>query len=178
MDKLEAGFSALDSTVHDLLSFTSDRRPQLRLFAVGQLVAEVCDSLAPQLAAQNVVIDLDAPQHLMAFADREMLRRALLNLILNSIDVMADGGTLAITCCESHGGIEIEVADSGPGLGDEWQKIFEPFFTTKNDGTGLGLAIVQRIAEAHDGRVWASNCAEGGAAFTIHLPQRISEAAA
>jgi len=177
MDKLEAGFSALDTTVHDLLSFTSDRQPQLRLFAIGQLVAEVCESLAPQLAAQASRSTWTHPT-LMAFADRDMLRRALLNLILNSIDVMSDGGTLAITCCESHGGVEIEVADSGPGLGDEWQKIFEPFFTTKNDGTGLGLAIVQRIAEAHDGRVWASNCPEGGAAFTIHLPHRISEAAA
>ncbi|MEO8499060.1 MAG: ATP-binding protein, partial [Planctomycetota bacterium] len=172
MDKLEAGFTALDTTVNDLLSFTSDRQPQLRQFAIGQLVEDVCDSLSPQLTAQDVAIELDAPKHLLAFADRDMLRRALLNLILNSVDVMADGGTLAITCCESHNGVEIEVADSGPGLGDERQRIFEPFFTTKNEGTGLGLAIVQRIAEAHEGRVWAANCPEGGAAFTIHLPHR------
>ncbi|MDA1053914.1 MAG: HAMP domain-containing sensor histidine kinase [Planctomycetota bacterium] len=178
MDKLEAGFQALDTTVHDLLSFTSDRQPQYRLFAIGQVVEEVCDSLAPQLAAQDIAVDLDAPPWLTVFADRDMLRRALLNLILNSVDVMADGGTLVITCCAGHDGVEIEVADSGPGLGDERQKIFEPFFTTKNDGTGLGLAIVQRIAEAHEGRVWASNCAEGGAAFTIHLPHRNLEAAA
>ncbi|HRX78845.1 MAG TPA: ATP-binding protein [Pirellulaceae bacterium] len=178
MDKLEAGFTALDTTVNDLLSFTSDRQPQYRLFAIGQLVEEVCDSLAPQLTAQTVEIDLDTEASLTVFADRDMLRRALLNLILNSVDVMANGGTLAITCCESHNGIEIEVADSGPGLGEERHKIFEPFFTTKNDGTGLGLAIVQRIAEAHEGRVWASNCPEGGAAFTIHLPHRNLEAVA
>ncbi|MBI2481510.1 MAG: HAMP domain-containing histidine kinase [Planctomycetia bacterium] len=178
MDKLEAGFAALDTTVNDLLSFTSDRQPQYRQFAIGQLVEEVCDSLAPQLAAQDVALELDAPEGLAVFADRDMLRRALLNLILNSVEVMATGGTLAITCCESHDGVEIEVADSGPGLGDERQRIFEPFFTTKSGGTGLGLAIVQRIAEAHEGRVWASNCPEGGAAFTIHLPHRTLEAAA
>ncbi len=178
MDKLEAGFAALDTTVNDLLSFTSDRQPQYRLFAIRQLVEEVCDSLSPQLAAQDVAVDLDAPGHLTTFADRDMLRRALLNLVLNSVDVMASGGTLAITCCESDDGVEIEVADTGPGLGDERQRIFEPFYTTKSDGTGLGLAIVQRIAEAHDGRVWASNCPEGGAAFTIHLPHRNLEAAA
>jgi len=172
MDKLEAGFTALDTTVNDLLSFTSDRQPQFRVFAIWQLIDEICESLAPQLTAQNVTIDLDAPKHLMTFADRDMLRRALLNLMLNSVDVMAEGGTLAITCCQGRDGVEIEVADTGPGLGDERQKIFEPFFTTKNDGTGLGLAIVQRIAEAHDGRVWAANCPEGGAAFTIHLPHR------
>ncbi|MEX0818582.1 MAG: ATP-binding protein [Pirellulaceae bacterium] len=178
MEKLEAGFTALDTTVNDLLSFTSDRQPQLRRFAIRQLVAEVCESLAPQLAAQEVAIDLDAPADLTVFADRGMLRRALLNLVLNSVDVMAAGGTLALTCCESHQGVEIEVADSGPGLGDDRHRIFEPFFTTKNDGTGLGLAIVQRIAEAHDGRVWGANCPEGGAAFTIHLPHHQLEAAA
>ncbi len=177
MDKLEAGFAALDTTVNDLLSFTSDRQPQYRLFPVGQLVEEVCDSLAPQLLAQEVAVDLDTPASLTTFADRDMLRRALLNLILNSVDVMANGGTLVITCCDSHDGVEIEVADSGPGLGDERLRMFEPFFTTKSDGTGLGLAIVQRIAEAHDGRVWATNCPEGGAAFTIHLPHRNQEAA-
>lgn len=178
MNKLEAGFTALDTTVNDLLSFTSDRQPQYRLFAVGQLVEEVCDSLAPQLAAQDINVDLDARKSLTVFADRDMLRRALLNLILNSVDAMASGGTLAITCCESRHGVEIEVADSGPGLGDERHKIFDPFFTTKNDGTGLGLAIVQRIVEAHDGRVWAVNCPEGGAAITVHLPHRTLEAAA
>lgn len=178
MDKLESGFTALDTTVNDLLSFTSDRQPQLRLFPIAKLVKEVCESLAPQLAAQDVQIELDTSAQLAVYADRDMLRRALLNLVLNSVDVMASGGVLTITCCDSQYGVEIEVADSGPGLGDERMKIFEPFFTTKNDGTGLGLAIVQRIAEAHEGRVWASNCAEGGAAFTIHLPHSNLEAAA
>ncbi len=178
MDKLESGFTALDTTVNDLLSFTSDRQPQFRLFPIGELVGEVCESLAPQFVAQDVQVDLDAAKQLAVYADRDMLRRALLNLVLNSVDVMASGGVLTVTCCESRDGVEIEVADSGPGLGDERIKIFEPFFTTKNDGTGLGLAIVQRIAEAHEGNVWASNCAEGGAAFTIHLPHRSMEAAA
>jgi signal transduction histidine kinase len=178
MEKLEAGFTALDTTVNDLLSFTSDRQPQYRLFAIGQLAKEVCDSLSPQLVAQDISLMIDAPPHLTVFSDRDMLRRALLNLVLNSVDVMADGGTLAITCCAGLNDVEIEVADSGPGLGDERIKIFEPFFTTKNDGTGLGLAIVQRISEAHEGYVWASNCPEGGAAFTIRLPHRKLEAAA
>ena len=73
----------------------------------------------------------------------------------------------------------IEVADSGPGLGEEARRrAFEPFFTTKGSGTGLGLAIVYRTAEVHGGDVTAENCAQGGAAFTIRIPHRPMEAAA
>ena len=76
-------------------------------------------------------------------------------------------------------GVELEIADSGPGiLDDDGPRLFEPFFTTKSGGTGLGLAIVERIAAAHGGDVSASNCPQGGAAFTIRLPFRRMEAAA
>jgi len=181
MDKLEAGFTALEATVNDLLNFASDRAPTPQVFELRPLLDEVCDSLAPQLHAQNVCVDLDVQSGVTVCADREMLRRALLNLLLNAVDVLSQGGTLSVTACAGPQGVDIEVADSGPGLGDERHRIFDPFFTTKSDGTGLGLAIVQRIAEAHGGRVWACNCAEGGAAFTIYLPhptqQRMKEAA-
>ena len=75
--------------------------------------------------------------------------------------------------------IELEIADSGPGIVDDAEpRLFEPFFTTKSGGTGLGLAIVERIAAAHGGDVHASNCPQGGAAFTIRLPAHRMEAAA
>jgi signal transduction histidine kinase len=97
--------------------------------------------------------------------------------VLNALDAMPDGGALLITSYCGHGWYELEVADSGPGLGtDALQKVFEPFFTTKSNGTGLGLAIVDRIAEVHGGEVLAQNCAEGGAAFTIKIPQPVTVA--
>ena len=68
--------------------------------------------------------------------------------------------------------VELEIADTGPGLSDEVsRRAFEPFFTTKSTGTGLGLAIVDRVAEVHGGEVLATNCPEGGAAFTIRIPR-------
>ena len=80
---------------------------------------------------------------------------------------------LLATSAEGPDGLELEIADSGPGLSDEVQRrVFEPFFTTKNNGTGLGLAIVYRVAEAHGGEVRVQNCPEGGAAFTLRLPRR------
>jgi signal transduction histidine kinase len=126
-----------------------------------------------------VVTTLDIPAGLRVWADRDMLRRAILNLSLNALDAMPDGGDLVFTGFAGAQGFELEVADSGEGLSTEVQRrAFEPFFSTKSGGTGLGLAIVCRIAESHGGSVTAANCAEGGAAFTIRIPHRALEAAA
>ncbi|MDZ4658914.1 MAG: ATP-binding protein [Bythopirellula sp.] len=172
LTKIEAGFIALDVTVNDLLNFTSHREPRWQSFAALDLVREVCDALGPQLKAQAIRVDLEVSPSVRVNADREMLRRAVLNLALNALDAMSDGGELVITAFDGPRGFVMEVADSGQGLSqNHLGKVFEPFFTTKSNGTGLGLAIVQRIAEAHGGRVTACNCPEGGAAFTIELPQ-------
>jgi signal transduction histidine kinase len=180
IDKIDAGFTAMDATVHDLLHFASDREPAWQSFGLGELLHEVLDPLRPQFDAQGIAVVLDVPGALWAVADRHLLRRALLNLILNAIDAMPDGGELVVTGCKTRDGWEVEIADSGPGLPFGLQnQIFEPFVTTKGCGTGLGLAVVYRVAEVHDGSVTAMNCPEGGAAFVLRLPlRRAKEAAA
>lgn len=171
--KVETGFTALNATVNDLLSFTSNREPQWRTFMVEDLLEEILDGLAPQLEAQGIEVSLDVPPHTSVTADREMLRRAILNLVLNAVDAMPQGGDLVVTSYDRRSALELEIADSGPGLAEEHLgRVFDPFFTTKPSGTGLGLSIVHRIVESHGGRVTAMNCPEGGAAFTIELPQR------
>jgi signal transduction histidine kinase len=177
--KVEAGYAALDVTVNDLLNFTAHRNPQWQTFVVGDLVEEVCDSIGPQLDAQMIDVEIDVPPQTLLTADREMVRRALLNLVLNAVDVMPEGGDLVITSYEGSRGFEIEVADSGPGLSEEDQRrVFEPFYSKKQHGTGLGLAVVYHVAEAHGGTVTAANCPEGGAAFTIRFPRKQMRAAA
>jgi signal transduction histidine kinase len=172
LNKIEAGFIALDVTVNDLLNFTSHREPRWQSFAALDLVREVCDALGPQLKSQAIHVDMEVDPAVRVQADREMLRRAVLNLALNALDAMSQGGELVITAFNGPRGFVLEVADSGPGLSqNQLGKVFEPFFTTKSNGTGLGLAIVHRIAEAHGGRITACNCPEGGAAFTIEFPQ-------
>ncbi len=173
VEKIATGFTAIDATVNDLLHFTADRDPQRQPCGVRKLVAEVLSSLEPQLLAQGIETELDVPADANILADHEMLRRAVLNLVLNALDAMPEGGDLVVTWAHGSRGFELEVADSGPGLSDEVRRrAFEPFFTTKNSGTGLGLAIVYRIAEVHGGEVTAANCPEGGAAFTLRIPQR------
>ncbi len=179
LDKVEAGFTALEATVNDLLHFSSQRDPQWRVFELRTLVGDVCQSLAPQFEAQGIALELDIPAGMEVSADAGMLRRAVLNLLLNALDAMPQGGELTLTGWEGPRGVELEIADSGPGLHEEQlERVFEPFFTTKEGGTGLGLAIVSRIAHAHGGFIRAQNCPQGGAAFTILIPRRAWEAAA
>lgn len=179
LDKLSAGFIALDATVNDLLHFTAERDPNWQVVGVKKLVSDVLTSLAPQLEAQRIKVELDVANQQTLSVDADMLRRALLNLVLNALDVMPQGGELFIWAHESSRGFELEVADSGPGLPDDVRRrVFEPFYSTKSNGTGLGLAIVARIAEVHGGSVSCYNCAQGGAAFTICIPRTAREAAA
>lgn len=172
LDKVTSGFTALEATVGDLLHFSSHREARRGSVDVAQVLGEVCESLAPQFDAQGIAVQIDCPRIRTALADRDMLRRAVLNLVLNAVDAMPDGGDLCLTACHTPAGLEIEIADSGPGVPPSAvEHLFEPFFTTKSTGTGLGLAIVERIAEAHGGQATVCNCPEGGAAFTLVLPQ-------
>ena len=116
LEKVSAGFRAMDVMVNDLLHFTSDRDPQWTTVPLRRLVADVEASLAPQFAAQKIrFVSEVAPQHSLR-ADREMLRRAVLNLVLNALDVLPQGGTLTAGSAASPDAVELYVADSGPGL--------------------------------------------------------------
>ena len=179
LEKVEAGTLALDATVNDLLHFTSQRDPQWTLCPLRPLVEEILASLAPQFAAQAIYAHVEVPADAALPADRSMLRRALLNLVLNALDAMRDGGELTVAGRAVEGGFELEVADRGEGLtADAQRRAFEPFFTTKSSGTGLGLSIVERVAEAHGGSVTAGNAPGGGARLTIRIPHpQLAEAA-
>jgi signal transduction histidine kinase len=171
LERIAAGFTAMDAMVHHLLHFTADREVQVQPFSLGELLRDIEASLAPQLAAQNIRMAVRVPDTQRLVADREMLRRAVLNLVLNALDAMPAGGTLTISSTAGPHSLDLEIADTGPGLpAHVLPRIFEPFFTTKRTGTGLGLSIVSRIAEAHGGSVTAANRPAGGAAFTLSIP--------
>ena len=178
IDRIEVGVLSLGETVNALLAFTSGRKPHLEWVNIGQVVDEVCNLLAPEVHARHVEITADVPRYLGVLADREMIRSAIWNLSTNALEAMPRGGRLVITSYRGAAGLELEVADSGPGLSDDvLGQVFEPFFTTKSHGIGLGLAVVHRIAELHGGRVLATNCPEGGAAFTLQIPHAARKAA-
>lgn len=179
LDKALAGLTAVDGTVNDLLQFASDRAVQLRSFRLAPLVDRLLETLAPTLSAQSVAAETRIPADLRLTADEHMIERCLMNLVLNAVDAMPDGGRVAIDASRRNSGIAVVVSDTGPGLSeDALRRAFEPFFTTKRQGTGLGLAIVARAVEAHGGEASIGNGPEGGATVELFFPTRAQEAAA
>jgi signal transduction histidine kinase len=179
LDKIEAAFTDLEATVNDLLSFTTDRKPRVQRFSLAELVEAVCESLGPQLAAQRIEVVTEFAPLRPITADRNMVHRAVLNLVLNALDAMPGGGTLTFRASESRRGVELAIADTGQGIdADARRRMFEPFYSTKAGGTGLGLAIVSRVAEVHGGEVFADSRPGQGATFTMRIPRHPREVAA
>lgn len=113
------------------------------------------------------------PGELYVYADPSQLHQIFLNILLNSIESMRQGGKISIKIFpeRERNYICVQITDSGPGFDEMTQeKLFEPFFTTKKKGTGLGLSICQRLIKQHKGTIAAYNEKEGGASFVICLP--------
>ncbi|MBS1261019.1 MAG: Sensor protein ZraS [Calditrichaeota bacterium] len=112
------------------------------------------------------------PDAVTAFFDREKIRRALVNLIENSLAATAGAGRVRVSCTLDEGQLRFVVEDDGPGIADDkLDMIFEPYFTTKSNGIGLGLPVVRSTVEQHGGSVAADRSRElGGARFTLALP--------
>lgn len=172
---LEEEANRLNHFVEDLLGFARPAPPTPR--PVGLLrVVEECVRVAvagqPGVQAQCQQYG-EVPEVL---ADELLLRRALLNLALNAVQSMPQGGLLRVEVRHAPGepeGVEVRFTDSGPGIAPELRaRVFEPFFTTRAGGTGLGLALVQRIVSAHAGRVEVECPPSGGTAFRVWLPLR------
>lgn len=106
-------------------------------------------------------------------ADDDMLYQSFLNVLINAMQAMPDGGDIHIQLAQNDNRIGIVFRDQGSGIPDHLKdKIWDPFFTNKEKGTGLGLGIVKNIIEAHNGTVQIDNSDEGGACVTIELPVR------
>lgn len=127
-----------------------------------------------QAAAANINIQTQFDQKIdVVDIDPDRMNQVLLNLFLNAIEAMADGGGLVVelTFIPEKNGFQIRISDTGTGISkNDLTHIFDPYFTTKASGTGLGLAIVHNIIEAHKGEINVTSQLDKGTAFTIFLP--------
>lgn len=177
---------ALEKTAHlermiaDLFAFAQaeylEQQPKREAVALGALLQEAADGMAPRAATAGVSVQVDLPEPEQVIqADRAMLIRVIENLLENGVRHTPSGGSVTVGYRAESGGTKLWVTDTGPGIpAGDLERIFEPLYRgdeargTKTGGAGLGLAIARRFVEAHGGRIWATN--DGGARFTIWLP--------
>ena len=137
---------------------------------LNALAGEVLDLLHPQLDHLSVTVEKRLAGAQEVCIDRNVFRRAIMNLVLNGAQAMPQGGRLEVGTARENGRVRFFVKDCGPGITEEQaDRLFEPFYTTKEGGIGLGLAVTKRIVEDHGGKVGFSTSKEG-TTFWADLP--------
>lgn len=170
----EAG--RLNQLVGELLDFARPVAPSLEAESLPEVVADAVAAAAIELGADAATMTADMPSDLpLVPVDARMLRRALVNLVVNGAQAAGrDGKVIVRGGTSTKNGettVNIEIFDTGPGIPtDVATRIFEPFFTTKATGIGLGLAIVKSIVEAHRGEITMVSDLGKGTRFTVKLP--------
>ena len=169
----------LDRVVGGVLSLARPPSGERRRCSIHEVLRHVLDVVDEQLSRRKMEVrmDLRAADDIV-LGDPEALESLFLNLCLNAIEAMSDGGQLqvaseALAGSESRASmIRVRVADTGPGIPSHLrEEIFQPFFSTKKDGTGLGLSLAARIAENHNGALTLVESGTGGGAeFALELP--------
>ena len=153
----------VNETISEFVGFASPPEPTRKVTPPGSLVERVQELLRHEAEHRKITLEASiAPDLPSILVDPELIYRALTNLVLNAIQVQADGGRVEIRATRSDGGIAIRVRDRGPGIPEEdLDQIFKPFFTRRAGGTGLGLSIVQRIVSANGGRIEVTSGSDG-----------------
>jgi signal transduction histidine kinase len=172
VDKIVDTINHLNSRVEQILGFARPVNLTVRSENLNLIIRDVLDLLQPQLTANKVEVHLSpGPQPVYAMIDESSLRGALMNLILNAIEAMPQGGILSIALTQSGDTVRLEVTDTGPGIGDEEaKKIFEPFYTTKAQGLGLGMPYARKLIDQHGGAVSLSSRLGEGTTIVVTLP--------
>ena len=163
----------LGRIVDRILDFARRSEPNLTDVGANQLIDDLGLLTRHRLKAQRIELRRELSTELPTIkADATQLEQAFLNLTLNAVEAMPDGGTLLVATSPTADGIEVRFSDTGPGMNEEQQQAaFSSWFTAgKKEGTGLGLAIVARVIDGHGGRITIESTNGAGTTFIIHLP--------
>lgn len=139
---------------------------------LNQIVDELADFFHPQAELQRVQLRLKkSEQPVIASVDVKLIKQAVLNLMINAIHAMSDGGELILSVSRTGNEALIDVIDTGSGIPPEnLENIFKAYYSTKKGGTGLGLPMTRRLIEEHGGKITLNSQVGKGSDFTIHLP--------
>ena len=164
----------ITKVMNQLLAFARRKTPERRAVDLGQTIDDSLEMFHERMTHSHItvekVIEANMPSVL---ADRDQLIQVLINLVMNSIHAMPEGGRLRLSLDREDGHVRLGVSDTGQGMPEEIRsKAFDPFFTTKDfgKGTGLGLTVVKGIIEEHGGTIAVESGVDEGTTFWIRLP--------
>lgn len=164
----------LNDIVLEFLDFARPQKVKLLPVDINHSIRQALQFIGPELLDKKITLETDLSPDLGRITiDPDLFYRALINILVNGIQAMPDGGIFRVRTgiIVSDGSVFIAIQDSGVGISaDKITEIFKPFFTDKNRGTGLGLAITKNIIEQHHGTLLVSSKEDEGSIFTITLP--------
>ena len=169
-DHICTAVRATDHLIGNTLSFVSPRRPRCKLVNLREVIDEALLLATPMIDSHKVRITSRLEEAASTlWGDEGMFRQVILNLVLNAVQAMPDGGDLTLSSFEIDAGhAALRITDTGRGIprGDQ-ARLFDPFFTTRPDGTGLGLAIAHNIMLAHGGSIDIESEVGKGSTFSL-----------
>jgi signal transduction histidine kinase len=171
-DIIKEEAARLNSIITDFLNFAKPREPNLTECVIQEVLEKNIAFLSSEATDKGYHIDMEyAPDIPVVVADKDMLYQAFLNILINAMQSMPEGGEIKITMITEERTVKIHFQDEGYGIPEDIQrKIWDPFFTTKEKGTGLGLGIVKKIVELHGGNIQIENRKSNGVIVTVELP--------
>jgi signal transduction histidine kinase len=172
VDFIKSETNRLNELVTSLLESSRSNTTQFTTNSLAAVIEHAIELLAPQTEKKSIQLTLKNDGTLPQLAyDWDQMLQVFLNLIINAIQHVDDGGLISITIHESQGNLITQISDDGPGVPDSLKEsIFEPFYTSRQEGIGLGLMVVQKIINTHHGDISISDSQLEGACFTITLP--------
>lgn len=178
MDIIESEIRRLDRVVQTLVDFTRPRDLHLEEVDLRHLLEEVAQLAAPDAEQHGVTVERHLPDEpLQVKVDVDLMKQAILNVVINGVQAMPLGGLLTISARPKNGMVIAEVRDQGGGIpGDMHDKIFELYFTTKKEGSGIGLAQTYQILQWHYGTVDFESQPEVGTTFRFEIPGSVPTA--
>src|SRR5579859_619207 len=167
----ERNVQRIQRIVMRLLDFARPSQSSKSLVDIGDIIGDVLSLAGKQLEHAHVRVRTALEAHPPVLGNADQLKQVFLNLVVNAMEAMPDGGSLDISSVDQSGYLVVIVKDTGTGItAEQLPQVFDPFFTTKSDGTGLGLSVTYGIIEAHSGQIEAESEPDHFTQFKVKLP--------
>jgi signal transduction histidine kinase len=170
---IEEEIQRINEIVEQFLRFARPALPQFQETEIGTVFDETLHLLKPQLDGHRIAVNKEFKALPLVTVDREQMKQVALNLLINAVQSMPEGGRLDLSAkaLDDNRGMRLSIRDSGIGIPPEnLKRLFDPFFSTKEGGMGLGLSIAHRIIDQHQGKIEVESSPGEGTTFHIWLP--------